>query len=140
MIGLLLAVTVKTQLREAPAGQGAAGLQNPLELSPALLFAVLYVVLSVSTVLVRNAMGDVGLLGLAAVVGITDIVPFIVPIVRHLREPTPLAVSAIVLAAMSNVVVRGIYCGTLVPGERRETSWRHALWALLHLPLDYFVQ
>ncbi|HME73734.1 MAG TPA: MgtC/SapB family protein [Myxococcota bacterium] len=132
-LGLALAITVKTH--EAPTGQGAAGLQNPFELSPALLFAGLYVVLSVATVLVRNAMGDAGLLGLAAVVGVTDIVPFIVPIVRHAREPTQLAMSAIVIAAMSNVVVRGIYYATLVPGERRETSWRHAVWALLHLPL-----
>jgi uncharacterized membrane protein (DUF4010 family) len=136
-LGLVLALTVKTSLHEAPAGQGAAGLHNPFELSPALLFAALYVVLSVATLLVRNAMGDAGILGLAAVVGVTDIVPFIVPIVRHVREPTPLAMSAIVLAAMSNVVVRGIYYGALVPGERRETSWRHAVWALLHLPLVF---
>jgi len=135
LLGLALAITVKTDRNEAQTGPGASGLENPFELSPALLFAGLYVVLSVVTVVVRNAMGEAGLLGLAAVVGVTDIVPFIIPIVRHAGEPTPLALSAIVVATMSNVVVRGIYYATLVPGQRRETSWRHAVWALLHLPL-----
>jgi uncharacterized membrane protein (DUF4010 family) len=137
LLGLGLAVTVRMPQREAPTGQGAAGLENPFELSPALLFAGLYVVLSVITVLVRNAMGEAGLLGLSAVVGVTDIVPFIVPLVRHVREPTPLAMSAIVVATMSNVVVRGVYYATLVRAERRETLWRHAAWALLHLPLVF---
>ncbi|HTF35824.1 MAG TPA: MgtC/SapB family protein [Myxococcota bacterium] len=138
LLGLALATTVKTPQHETLTGQGAAGLQNPFELSPALLFAGLYVVLSVITVLVRNAMGDAGLLGLSAVVGVTDIVPFIMPIVRYAREPTQLAMSAIVVATMSNVVVRGIYYGALVPAQRRETIWRHAVWALLHLPLVLF--
>jgi uncharacterized membrane protein (DUF4010 family) len=134
-LGLALAVTVRT--RQEPTGQGAAGLQNPFELSPALLFAGLYIVLSVITVAVRGAMGDAGLLGLAAVVGVTDIVPFIMPIVRDVREPSLIAIGAIVVAAMSNVAVRGIYYAALVTGERRETSWRHAAWALAHLPLVF---
>jgi uncharacterized membrane protein (DUF4010 family) len=111
------------------------GLQNPFEITPALLFAALYVVLIVVTTAVKNALGDAGLLGLAAVVGVTDIDPFILSVVRQESAAVGIAVSAMILAMMSNTAAKGVYFAFLVPAQRGQTAWRYLLWAIIHIPL-----
>lgn len=111
------------------------GLQNPFEITPALLFAALYVVLIVVTMAVKNALGDAGLLGLAAIVGVTDIDPFILSVVRQESAAVGIIVPAMILAMMSNTVAKGVYFAFLVPGQRGQTAWRYIAWALIHIPL-----
>jgi uncharacterized membrane protein (DUF4010 family) len=122
---------------EVPTGEATnvPGLQNPFEITPALLFAALFMVLIVVTTVVKDALGNAGLLGLAAVVGVTDIDPFVLSIVQSTSGAFGLSVAAMILAMMSNTVAKGLYFGFLVPGQRRQTAWRFALWAILHLPL-----
>ena len=109
--------------------------KNPFEIRPALVFATLFVVLSVVTVLVQRFYGSTGLVSLAAVVGVSDIDPFILSVVNQQALIQTMAFSAIIVSMMSNTIVKGIYFGFLVKGARKSAAWRFGLWALLHLPL-----
>ncbi len=132
--GVLLALLTP---RKAPPdkGQVAPPLHNPFEITPAILFAAIFVVLMVLTSVVKGTLGDSGLLGLAAIVGIADIDPFILSLARPGETAAAVAVSAMIVAMMSNTIAKGIYFGFLVKTERRETAWRYLLWAALHIPL-----
>ena len=50
---------------------------NPLALGTAFTFALLFVAISAITTMVQTYLGGAGVLGLAAVVGVTDIDPFV---------------------------------------------------------------
>src|SRR5271166_4347930 len=50
---------------------------NPLQIPTALIFAVVFVVISVLTEAIRTAFGQTGILLLAVLVGVTDIDPFV---------------------------------------------------------------
>jgi len=137
---LLALVGVLLSLYKRGGGGGVAtkevpGLQNPFEISPALLFAGLYVLLTVATELVKTYAGTAGVMTLAAVVGVTDIDPFILSLLQG--PDLGFVASAILLAMMSNTLVKGIYFATLVPLNRRETLARYGLWAVLHLPFIF---
>ncbi|HMK37795.1 MAG TPA: MgtC/SapB family protein, partial [Bacteroidota bacterium] len=60
----------------------APPLHNPFEITPALLFAALFVVLMVVTSVVRETLGNSGLIALGAIVGVSDIDPFILSLAR----------------------------------------------------------
>lgn len=136
--GLVLAWLVRPA--EEPGAKGPVGsLQNPFEIVPALVFAVLFVVLMVATKLVQAHFGDSALLGLAAVIGVVDIAPFILSLVQSNPAPERLLVSAILVAMMVNTLAKGLYFSTLAAGVRRPALLRFALWAALHLPLAFLV-
>lgn len=59
-------------------------LQNPFEVRPAIGFAILFIILSVVTRFVKSTVGNYGLLGLSAIVGVSDIDPFILSLVQDL--------------------------------------------------------
>jgi uncharacterized membrane protein (DUF4010 family) len=85
--------------------------RNPLELSAAFLFALLFMALMVVTRLVLGAFGKGGLLALAALMGVTDVDPFILGVVQGTGAQIALlvAAAAIVVAAASNNLVKGVY-------------------------------
>ena len=116
-------------------GEVAPPLHNPFEITPALLFAALFVVLIVLTSVVRGTLGNSGLIGLGAVVGVSDIDPFILSLARPGETATGVAVSAMIIAMMSNTIAKGVYFGFLVRDERKQTAWRYLLWAAIHIPL-----
>jgi uncharacterized membrane protein (DUF4010 family) len=84
---------------------------NPLQVTTASIFAVLFVVVSIASAWVRVAFGQSGILVLAAVVGATDIDPFVL----NLAEGGVAGLSsagvaaAILIAASSNNVVKSAY-------------------------------
>jgi uncharacterized membrane protein (DUF4010 family) len=133
-VGVALAVPVRPA-HAAPSETPASTLQNPFEIRPAVVFASLFVVLSVATTLVKNAFGDAGLLTLSALVGVTDIDPFILSLIRGSAAVSRVIVTAILLAMMSNTIVKGVYFSMLVKPVRKATLWRFGLWAALHIPL-----
>ena len=110
-------------------------LQNPFEIRPAMAFAVLFVLLSVVTGIVQKALGDAGILGLSAVVGVTDIDPFLLSLVHGTAPLSGIVVPAIILAMMSNTIAKGTYFAVLSPATRKETIITYSSWALLHVPL-----
>lgn len=89
--------------------------KNPLEISAALLFAFLFVGMLVATHLAIEYLGSVGIYSLASVMGVTDVDPFILGMTQSAVSSTPLSVaaSAIIVAAASNNLVKGIYAFTL---------------------------
>jgi len=109
--------------------------KNPFELKPAFLFALLFVLLSIITQIIKNYSGANGLMTLSAVVGLTDIDPFILSIVHSAKIDTHLITSAIIIAMMSNTIIKGIYFGYLVPSARFKTLYRYGIIALMHIPL-----
>ena len=84
---------------------------NPLELRAAFFFAALFVAMLVATHLAVVYLGRGGVYGLAAVMGVTDVDPFIMGMTQAAGSLTPLrvAAAAIVVAAASNNVVKGLY-------------------------------
>eukprot|EP00906_Rhabdomonas_costata_P021213 RCo030824 len=89
--------------------------RNPLEISAALLFAVLFVAMLIATHLAVQYLGQNGVYTLAAVMGVSDVDPFIMGMTQADPTLTPLhvAASGILVAAASNNVIKGIYAYTL---------------------------
>jgi len=111
VIGLALAAW---QYRRAGASHGAAAAQpprNPLELNAAALFAVLFVVISVLSSWVKSRFGEAGIDVLAAVVGVTDIDPFVLSIAQGVAAPLSVAgaATAVLIAAASNNLLKAGY-------------------------------
>ena len=84
---------------------------NPLELRAAFLFAILFLATLVVTHLTVVHLGRAGVYGLAAIMGVTDVDPFIMGITQSTPALTPLtlASASILIAAASNNLVKGIY-------------------------------
>jgi len=85
--------------------------KNPLELGAALSFAALFVVMLVATHLVVRYLGKAGVYSLAALMGVTDVDPFIMGMTQSAGVDTALRVAAcgILIAAASNNLVKGFY-------------------------------
>ncbi|HLM82372.1 MAG TPA: MgtC/SapB family protein [Terriglobales bacterium] len=88
---------------------------NPLELLAAFFFAVLFLAMLVSTQLAVTYLGRAGVNTLAAVMGVTDVDPFIMSMTQAAGTLTPLKVAgtAVLIAAASNNLMKGIYAYNL---------------------------
>jgi uncharacterized membrane protein (DUF4010 family) len=84
---------------------------NPLELRAAALFAGIFVIVVVIMRAVLLYVGNRGVYGLATIMGITDVDPFILGMTQAAGSATALSVgaAAIVIAAASNNLVKGVY-------------------------------
>jgi uncharacterized membrane protein (DUF4010 family) len=137
-IGIVMAPRILT--REATPKEIAEVemLQNPFEIKPAMFFAVFFVAISVATMVIRASFGNAGVLALSALVGVTDINPFILSLINN-PQIERLIVSSIIIATMSNTVAAGIYFGGQLQNTsvRNETFLRYGIWALLHLPFVF---
>jgi len=111
---------------EVPAQAPPQRTTNPLELTAALLFAVVFVALRVATTLVRESLGHTGLYTLAGIVGVTDVDPFILGIAQTPQSASALHVAAIaiIIAAASNNLIKAVYARSF---SDRETGRRAAL-------------
>ena len=85
--------------------------KNPLQLTTAFLFALLFVAMLVATQLAVPHMGRAGLNALAAIMGIVDVDPFVMGMTQSAGSVIPIrvAASAIVIASSSNNLAKGIY-------------------------------
>jgi len=107
--------------------------KNPLEMGTALLFALLFLVMLVATQLAVTYLGRAGVNVLAAIMGVSDVDPFIMGLTQAAGTITPIKVAAgaVLIAAASNNVVKGIYAYSL---SERKTG-RESLAFLLALAL-----
>ncbi len=98
-------------LPEAGAAVERKESRNPLELTAAFLFALLFLAMLVITQLALTYLGKGGVFSLAAIMGVTDVDPFILGITQSAGASTPVALGAgaIAIAAASNNAVKGIY-------------------------------
>lgn len=117
----------------------AAGLRreyeprNPLEMRGALVFALLFLAMMVATRLAAEYLGAAGVYGLAAVMGVTDVDPFIMGMTQAAGKATalPVGAAAILVAAASNNLIKGIYSFVLCGRATGRTAL--AMLALLSI-------
>lgn len=95
----------------APGGTHEAALRrNPLELTSAFFFAVMFVLVSFATKLVLDFYQESGLRALSFVVGFSDITPFVVSILQgRLGLLDQQILQAIIIASASNNVLKTVY-------------------------------
>jgi uncharacterized membrane protein (DUF4010 family) len=92
--------------------------RNPLELSSAFLFALMFVTVAVATRFVLLHFHDLGLRMLSFLVGASDIVPFIISVLQgNLGIVEANALQAVVIATASNNLMKAVY--TFAFGHRR---------------------
>lgn len=88
---------------------------NPLELMAAFVFAIFFLAMLVTTQLAVTYLGKAGVNILAAIMGVTDVDPFIMGMTQAAGTLTPLkvAATAVLIAAASNNLIKGIYSYSL---------------------------
>jgi uncharacterized membrane protein (DUF4010 family) len=124
--------------REARASGVEAEVQekNPLELSAAFLFGILFTVLLMATHYATVYFGRGGVYALAGLSGLSDIDPFILGLTQSSAGQTSLALAgaAIVIAVSSNNFIKGLYA---LGFAGRKAGWQilGLLWALAVLGL-----
>jgi len=89
--------------------------KNPLELKAAFFFALLFLLMLIATQLAVTYLGRAGVNILAAIMGVTDVDPFIMGMTQAAGTLTPLkvAAAAVLIAAASNNLIKGIYAYSL---------------------------
>lgn len=97
---------------------------NPLELTTAFLFALLFLGMLVATQLAVTYLGRAGVNILAAIMGVTDVDPFIMGMTQAAGKITPLPVAgtAVLIAAASNNLIKGIYTFSLADRQTGSQS------------------
>lgn len=134
LAGVIMALSIRDGENVQPSSS-VMTIQNPFEIRPAVVFAFLFILLSIVTVLVKQFFGGSGLLILSGLVGVTDISPFIVSIVSKQPPVENILESALIISMLSNTIVKGIYFGFLAKTERRKTALYFGLWSILHIIL-----
>lgn len=77
--------------------------KNPLELAPALIFATMFVFISLASAWAKQNFGDAGLYTLATIIGVSDISPFVVSLAQDsVYGLDPKVISAAILVATSS--------------------------------------
>jgi uncharacterized membrane protein (DUF4010 family) len=96
--------------RPADSGQASAPV-NPLEFGTAATFAVLFVVISIASAWATQRFGSAGTYALAAIVGVSDIDPFVLNLAQGdtAQITVEVGVGAILIAASSNNLVKAVY-------------------------------
>lgn len=117
---LLVALLLQRRLGQQSA-QGAAGdaPANPLELSAAAIFAAVFVLISLASTWVKAAIGQAGLLWLAAIVGIADVDPFILNLAQGgvTGATMQFLALAVLVAVSSNNLLKASYAFAFSGGK-----------------------
>ena len=90
-------------------GRQSLKVKNPLELSAAFLFALMFAFLLAASQYALEHFGRGGIYGLATITGLTDIDPFVLGMTQSGGQNLTVAAHAIAIAASSNNVVKGFY-------------------------------
>jgi uncharacterized membrane protein (DUF4010 family) len=112
---------------------------NPLELLAAFFFALFFLGMLVATQLAVTYLGRAGVNILAAIMGVTDVDPFIMGMTQAAGKLTllPVAATAVLIAAASNNLIKGLYSYSLADRKtgRQSLSLLLALAAAGLIPL-----
>jgi uncharacterized membrane protein (DUF4010 family) len=133
-VGLLLAATTRDKNPETST-EPISTIQNPFEIKPAVFFGFLFVLLSIVTIWVKQLFGGSGVLVLSAIVGVTDIDPFILSLINKRLPVGSIVDSAIIISMMSNTIIKGIYFGFLAKGLRKQVLLYFTIWVVVHIIL-----
>jgi uncharacterized membrane protein (DUF4010 family) len=96
---------------------------NPLQLTTALIFAVVFLAVSLATAWVQSVFGQTGIFTLAALVGASDIDPFVLSLAQGGAPGMSLSAvaAAVLIAASANNIAKAAYAigfGGLAATER----------------------
>ncbi|HEX4192373.1 MAG TPA: DUF4010 domain-containing protein, partial [Stellaceae bacterium] len=110
-IGAALATLQYRRASRRPTAAASETPRNPLELTAAALFTLLFIAISIATQWARSHFGAAGVDTLAAVVGFTDIDPFVLSLAQGGTGamPASAAATAILIAIASNNVLKASY-------------------------------
>jgi uncharacterized membrane protein (DUF4010 family) len=110
--------------REAQGAIQPAANANPLELTAAAVFAGLFVAVSVVSAVAKSQFGISGIYGLAAIVGVTDIDPFVLNLAQGGVPGVQLQqlAAAILIAASSNNILKALYAACFAGGKATAPS------------------
>lgn len=116
----------RSRAQEQPpaASMHLAGNTNPLELGAAAIFAVLFVAVSLVSALAKSQFGISGIYTLAAIIGVTDIDPFVLNLAQGGLSGVANAqlAAAILIAASSNNVLKAFYAAFFAGGRATAAS------------------
>jgi uncharacterized membrane protein (DUF4010 family) len=120
--GVVIALLQYARTKPALNETGMPVSRNPLEFGPAVTFAVLFVAVSLFSSWIRAHFGVSGVYSLAAVVGFTDIDPFVLSIAQGSAGgiATSALAAATLIAASSNNLLKAVYAGLFA-------GWRASL-------------
>jgi uncharacterized membrane protein (DUF4010 family) len=98
--------------------------RNPLELGAAAIFALLFVATSLLSTWATAKFGASGIYTLAAIVGVTDIDPFVLNLAQGGTAGVPESVlaAAILIAASSNNILKAFYAACFAGGRTTAAS------------------
>ena len=97
--------------------------RNPLELGSAAIFAFLFVVVSFVSNWAKAQFGTSGIYRLAAIVGVTDIDPFVLNLAQGgTTGMSDALAAAILIAASSNNILKAIYAAFFAGGRATAVS------------------
>jgi uncharacterized membrane protein (DUF4010 family) len=108
--------------QQGPMKLAASG--NPLELGAAITFAVLFVATSLLSTWASKQFGVTGIYSLAAIVGISDIDPFVLNLAQGGLSGVSVStqVGAILIAASSNNILKAVYAAFFAGGRATAAS------------------
>jgi uncharacterized membrane protein (DUF4010 family) len=110
-LAALSVIMALAQARSTTSSARTREFPNPLQIPTALLFALLFIAVSMLATLAQTHFGRSGVLVLAGIVGIGDVDPFVLSLAQGGAAGVGLATAAgaIVIAASSNNVLKAIY-------------------------------
>jgi uncharacterized membrane protein (DUF4010 family) len=97
---------------------------NPLELGPAAIFAILFIAVSFVSNWAKAQFGTSGIYSLAAIVGVTDIDPFVLNLAQGGTSgmSNSALAAAILIAASSNNILKALYAAFFAGGRATAAS------------------
>jgi len=92
---------------------------NPLQLGAAAVFAALFVATSVVSAVAKSQFGVSGIYALAAIIGVTDIDPFVLNLAQGGVSGVPITelAAAILIATSSNNILKALYAACFAGGK-----------------------
>lgn len=103
----------------APAPILSATSANPLELGPAAIFALLFIGTSLASAFATARFGASGIYVLGAIIGVSDIDPFVLNLAQGgtIGIPTTALAAAILISASSNNLLKALYAAAFAGGR-----------------------
>jgi len=99
--------------RPAPGGGDGKGLpsRNPLQVNTAIVFAALFIVVSLASRWAQATFGEAGIIALSALIGIADVDPFVLSLIQgSVPALSAQGVAAVILvAASTNNLAKAVY-------------------------------
>jgi uncharacterized membrane protein (DUF4010 family) len=121
-------------LRETKTKETTTFKSNPLEIQVAFIFAILFVLMAAITQFVTTNFGNTGLQALSAIIGFTDIDPFVLSLIQGKYSVTQAdLIQAILIAIASNNLLKAFYSAIFSKWKMKKAFFNLILLSILTL-------